>query len=123
MPRTIVSSAATVSVTPANRRIEVRRPDQVLASVGASDRRPAGAGETNGYAGAAQTARLSAEPPAPGSTGHPVSADPPIERTAAVPGSGRTVESVEAAGRDTTRSTPPMVGFDAAGADAPPPEE
>ena len=123
VPRTIVSSAATVSVTPANRRVEVRRPDQVLASVGASDRRPAGAGETNGYAGAAQTARLSAEPPAPGSTGHPVSADPPIERTAAVPGSGRTVESVEAAGRDTTRSTPPMVGSDAAGADAPPPEE
>jgi polyphosphate kinase len=122
-PLRIVSSGAPANISPAAGPVELRGPAQVLASVGASDPHPAGVRVPNGYAGAPQPARLSVEPPASGIAGHPVSADPRIEQTTAAPGSGRTVESLEAAVPDTTSSTPPVVGFDAAGADAPPPEE
>jgi len=122
--RSIVESTPPASATPAGGPVEVRRPDQVLASVGASNPHPIGANVPNGYAGTTQPATLSVDPPGPGTTGHPVSAEPRTEQTTAVPGSGRTAEWVETAAPDTTSATRPVVGFGAtAGADAPPPEE
>jgi polyphosphate kinase len=123
-PRAIVESTSTPNVTPAGGSLDVRRGDQVLATVGASKTQPAGATAANGYASGARPARLTAEPPASETPGRPVSADARTERTTAVPGSGRTLESADAGATDEMSRPTALIGFDVpAGADAPPPDE